>query len=204
VRGTLLGVVALTALAAAACGYPDPYTTSGPVANESPAPVASPSPSPGADNFNDGAGLPVVTYPDGLKYIDIKVGTGAVAQSLVMVTVHYTGWLSNGTQFDTSRGRSPFTFQLGKNTVIAGWDEGLVGMKVGGKRKLIIPSDLAYGPNGQTNQSTGVQVIPPNAQLVFEVELTKVAPAPKPSPTPTATPSPTPTPTPSPSPSKSP
>jgi peptidylprolyl isomerase len=201
VRGTLLAVFALTAVAAAACGYPDPYTTTGRVANESPAPVAAPSPSPGIDNFNDGAGLPVVTYPDGLKFIDLKVGTGAVAHSLEMVTVEYTGWLSNGTQFDSSRGRnSPFTFQLGLNKVIAGWDEGLAGMKVGGKRKLIIPSDLAYGANGQTNPSTGVQVIPPNAELVFDVELTKVAPAPKPTPSPT----PKPTPTPSPSPSKSP
>jgi hypothetical protein len=203
VRATLLGVLALTALAVSACGYPDPYVTSGPVANESPAPVPSPSPSPGADDFNSGAGLTVVTLPDGLKYIDLKVGTGAVARSLNNVTVQYTGWFIDGSLFDSSRtpGRSPFTFQLGVGKVIPGWDEGLPGMKVGGKRKLIIPSDLAYGPNGQTDPNTGAQVIPPGATLVFEVELLKVAPGPKPSPTPKASPTPATTPSPSPSPS---
>jgi hypothetical protein len=203
VRGTLLAVLALTALAAAACGYADPYATSGPVANESPIPSPSPSPSPGADDFNAGAGLTPVTYPDGLKYIDLKVGTGAVAVNDKNLTVQYTGWLSTGPPpFDSSRnpGRSPFTFQLGQSKVIPGWDEGLLGLKVGGKRKLIIPSDLAYGPNGQTDPNTGAVVIPGNATLVFEVELLNVAPGPKPSPTP----KPTPSPTPSPSPSKSP
>ena len=202
-RGTLLAVLALTALAAAACGYADPYATSGPVANESPIPSPSPSPSPGADDFNAGAGLTPVTYPDGLKYIDLKVGTGAVAVNDKNLTVQYTGWLSTGPPpFDSSRnpGRSPFTFQLGQSKVIPGWDEGLLGLKVGGKRKLIIPSDLAYGPNGQTDPNTGAVVIPGNATLVFEVELLNVAPGPKPSPTP----KPTPSPTPSPSPSKSP
>jgi hypothetical protein len=200
VRGILLALLALTALAASACGYPDPYATSGPVANESPGPTGPPSPSPGADDFNAGAGLPVVTYPDGLKVIDLVVGTGAVALSGENLTVQYTGWLSDGTQFDTSRGRGAFTFQLGQSKVIAGWDEGLQGMKVGSKRKLIIPSALAYGPSGQQNPNTGAQVIPPNATLVFVVELTKVGPGPSPSPI--ATPSPTPSP--SPSPSKSP
>jgi FKBP-type peptidyl-prolyl cis-trans isomerase FkpA len=164
---------------------------------------ASPTPSPGADNFNDGAGLPVVTYPDGLQYVDIKVGAGKAVEMNLTLTVEYTGWLSDGTLFDTSRGREPFTFQLSQGNVIAGWDEGLLGMKVGGKRKLTIPSDLAYGPNGQQDPNTGAQVIPPNATLVFEVEMTKVAPAPKPSPTPKVTPTPTPTPSPSPSPSPS-
>jgi len=102
VKGTLLGVIALTALAVSACGYADPYKTTGPVANESPAPVPSPSPSPGADDFNSGAGLPVVTLPDGLKYIDLKVGTGAVAHSLNNVTMQYTGWFTDGTLFDSS------------------------------------------------------------------------------------------------------
>jgi FKBP-type peptidyl-prolyl cis-trans isomerase FkpA len=200
VRGTLLAVIALTALAASACGYSDPYLTSGPVANESPIAGPTPSPSPSIDNFNDGAGLPVVTYPDGLQIIDLKVGTGAVAVSGKNLTVEYTGWLSDGTEFDSSRGRAPFTFVLGQGNVIAGWDEGLQGMKVGGKRKLIIPSALAYGTAGQTDQTTGAQVIPPNADLTFDVELTKVAAAPKPSPTPTPPPSPTPSPSPSPSP----
>jgi hypothetical protein len=202
VRGTLLGVLALTALSASACGYPDPYSTGGPVANVSPAPLPSPTPSPGADDFFSGAGLPVVTFPDGLKYIDLKVGTGAVARNGMNVTVQYTGWLIDGTEFDSSRspGRTAFTFQLGVQKVIAGWDEGVQGMKVGGKRKLIIPSDLAYGPNGQQDPNTGAQVIPPNATLVFVVELTKVAPGPSPSPGPKPSPTPKTTPSPSPSP----
>jgi FKBP-type peptidyl-prolyl cis-trans isomerase len=176
------------------------------VANESPPPTASPSPSPGADDFNSGAGLPVVTFPDGLKFIDLKVGTGAVAKKGLNVTVQYTGWLVDGTEFDSSRkaGRTPFTFQLGEKKVIEGWDEGIQGMKVGGKRKLIIPSELAYGANGQTDPNTGATVIPPDATLVFVVELTKVAPGPKPSPTPKASPTPKTTPSPSPSPSKTP
>ena len=201
-RGTLLAAIALIALGASACGYADPYATRGQVANESPLPPASPSPSPGADNFNDGAGLPVVTYPDGLKYIDLKVGTGKLATGKLTLTVEYTGWLEDGTVFDSSRGRAPFTFQLGQGNVIAGWDEGLPGMKVGGKRKFIIPPELAYGTAGQQDPSTGAQIIPPNATLVFEIELTKVAPGPSPSPSPKPTPSPSPHP--SPSPTKSP
>ena len=204
-RGTLLAVIALTALAASACGYADPYVTSGPVANESPAAVPSPtpSPSPGADDFNAGAGLPVTTYPDGLQIIDLKVGTGALAVNGKSVTMNYTGWLSSGPPpFDTSRatGRTPFVLTLGAGQVIPGWDEGIAGMKVGGKRKLIIPSALAYGPTGQTDPTTGAVVIPPNATLVFEVELLKVGPAPKPSPSPKPTPSPSPSPSPSPTP----
>jgi peptidylprolyl isomerase len=175
--------------------------TSGPVANESPAPPPSPSPSPGVDDFNSGAGLPVVTYPDGLKIIDLTVGTGAVAVSGKQVTMQYTGWLTSGPPpFDTSRqpGRPPFVFTLNATPeqVIPGWDEGILGMKVGGKRKLIIPPALAYGPNGQTDPNTGATVIPPDATLVFEVELIKVGPAPKPSPSPKPAPSPTPSKTP--------
>ena len=201
-RGTLLAIAALTALAASACGYPDPYATSGPVANESPAPPPSPSPSPGADDFNAGAGLPVITYPDGLKIIDLKVGTGAVAVQGKNVTMQYTGWFTSGPPpFDSSRvaGRSPLVFTLGATPeqIIPGWDEGILGMKVGGKRKLTIPPDLAYGPTGETDPNTGAVVIPPNATLVFEVELLKVGPAPKPSPSPKPAPTPSPTPTPS-------
>ena len=95
--GRLVGtVVPIAALAMAACGYPDPYASAAPIANESPAPQATVSPSAGADDFNAGAGLPVVTYPDGLKYIDLKVGTGDVASTGMNVTVQYTGWLSTG------------------------------------------------------------------------------------------------------------
>jgi hypothetical protein len=207
VRGALLAAFALTALTAASCGYADPYLSSGPVANESPAPPPSPSPSPGADDFNAGAGLPVVTYPDGLKYIDLKVGKGAVAVSGKQVTMQYTGWLSSGPPpFDSSRqaGRTPFVLTLGAGQVIPGWDEGIQGMKVGGKRKLILPPELGYGANGQTDQQTGAVVIPPNATLVFEVELMKVEKAPPPSPSPKPTPTPTPKPSPSATPSKTP
>jgi peptidylprolyl isomerase len=202
VRGALIAVFALTALAASACGYPDPYATSGPVANESPTPVPSPCPTPGGDNFNAGAGQPVVTYPDGLKYVELKVGTGAVAVSRLTVSVQYTGWLSACNPFDSSRvpGRSPFTFQLGVGNVIPGWDEGLQGMRVGDKRMFTIPSALAYGTTGQQDPNTGATVIPPNATLYFEVELTKVGPAPKPSPTPKTSPTPATSPSPSPSP----
>jgi hypothetical protein len=196
VRRLLLAVSVLTAFAAASCGYPDPYTSTGPVANESP---GATSPSPGIDNFSAGAGLPVVTYPDGLQIIDLKVGIGATAKRGENATMQYTGWFtSGGKPFDTSRqaGRTAFTFQIGAGKVIAGWDEGIPGMKVGGKRKLIVPGDLAYGPNGQTDPNTGTVIIPGNATLIFEVELISVAPGPSPSPSPKASPTPSPSPTP--------
>jgi FKBP-type peptidyl-prolyl isomerase-like protein len=198
IRKGLLAVVPLTALAVASCGYPDPYSSTAPVANESPGPASTVSPSPGTDNFNDGAGLPVTTYPDGLKYVDLTVGTGDVAKTLENITVQYTGWLSaTGVVFDTSRqaGRGPFTLQIGTGQVIPGWDQGIPGMKVGGKRKLIIPGALAYGTAGQTDPNTGAVIIPPNAVLVFDVELLAVAPGPSPSPTPPASPSPSASPT---------
>ncbi len=106
------------------------------------------------------------TTASGLKYEDIDAGTGAVAQSGQKAKVHYTGWLKNGQKFDSSKDRNePFEFTLGAGQVIKGWDEGVAGMKVGGKRKLMIPADLAYGARGAGG------VIPPNAELTFEVEL---------------------------------
>jgi FKBP-type peptidyl-prolyl cis-trans isomerase len=111
----------------------------------------------------------VITTKSGLKYIDETVGAGTEAQKGDIVDVHYTGWLKDGAKFDSSEDRGrPFTFNLGKGMVIKGWDEGVAGMKVGGKRKLIIPYELAYGENGRP------PMIPPKAELTFDVELLKV------------------------------
>ena len=193
-RRTLLTVCVVAAFgAAAACGYADPYASTGPVANESPNPTASavPSVSPGADDCNAGKGITPVTYPDGLKIIDLTLGKGATAVTGDNAEVQYTGWLTDCKQFDSSRsaGRTPFTFQIGQSQVIPGWDEGVPGMKVGGKRKLLIPPELAYGANGQTDQQTGATIIPPNAELIFVIELISVKPGPSPSPSPSASPS---------------
>jgi len=105
----------------------------------------------------------------GLQYWDITVGTGAAASSGKTVKVHYTGWLTNGKKFDSSVDRGmPFSFKLGAGQVIKGWDEGVAGMKIGGKRQLRIPPDLGYGAQGAAG------VIPPNAILIFDVELLDV------------------------------
>src|SRR5690349_10867484 len=111
-------------------------------------------------------GNPEVTTASGLRYVDLVAGTGREAVAGNLVSVHYTGWLTNGTKFDSSVDRGdPFSFPLGGGKVIRGWDEGVAGMKVGGKRKLTIPPQLGYGARGAGG------VIPPNATLVFDVEL---------------------------------
>jgi FKBP-type peptidyl-prolyl cis-trans isomerase len=182
-------------LGTAACGYADPYASNGPVANESP---GRGSPTPNVDDFHAGDGLPAITYPDGLKAIDFAKGTGAVAHTGDSVTVQYTGWLSDGTIFDSSRGRGqPFTVVIGQGNVIPGWDEGVPGMAAGGKRKLIIPPALAYGAQGQQDPNTGATIIPPDATLVFDIELVSVKAGPTPSPHPSPTPLTSPTPSPS-------
>jgi len=107
-----------------------------------------------------------VTTTSGLQLIDLTTGTGREAHVGETAVVHYTGWLTNGTKFDSSKDRNkPFAFQLGAGHVIKGWDEGVVGMKIGGTRKLIIPPQLGYGAHGAGN------VIPPNATLIFEINL---------------------------------
>lgn len=108
------------------------------------------------------------TTPSGLRITDLVVGEGAEAIAGQTVVVNYRGTLANGTEFDSSYGRGPFSFPLGGGRVIQGWDEGVAGMKVGGKRKLVIPPDLAYGERGAGG------VIPPNATLTFEVELLRI------------------------------
>ena len=110
--------------------------------------------------------MAAIKTPSGLTIEDLVVGTGDAAKSGQRVSVHYTGWTTDGKKFDSSKDRGqPFSFGLGRGEVIRGWDEGVAGMKVGGKRKLTIPPELGYGARGAGG------VIPPNATLVFEVEL---------------------------------
>src|SRR5205807_5661984 len=117
----------------------------------------------GADDKKDGE---VVTTKSGLKYVDHKKGDGPAAKKGDTVVVHYTGWLTNGKKFDSSVDRKePFSFRLDAGQVIKGWDEGVMGMRIGGKRKLTIPPQLGYGARGAGG------VIPPNATLTFDVEL---------------------------------
>ncbi len=122
-----------------------------------------------ADTSGNAPGIPQLDGPiqttvTGLRYIEEVVGDGADMQAGKTVAVHYTGWLTNGNKFDSSRDRGqPFTFPLGGGRVIKGWDEGVQGMKVGGKRRLLVPPDLGYGARG-----TGP--IPANATLIFDVE----------------------------------
>jgi len=124
-----------------------------------------------ASHYNGGslfdeAAMPTTQTPSGLTIEDLVPGEGAAAAAGQSVTVHYTGWLTSGSKFDSSKDRNdPFVFRLGTGQVIRGWDEGVQGMLVGGKRKLTIPPELGYGARGAGG------AIPPNATLVFEVEL---------------------------------
>lgn len=155
------------AKAAATAEAPKPAEAPAPApAAEQPAPEAA-APAPEAEKPANPEEPAMQKTESGLQYQEIKVGDGAVPQAGQTVIVHYTGWLTDGKKFDSSVDRGqPFKFTLGRGQVIRGWDEGLSTMKVGGKRKLTIPSDLAYGPRGAGNG-----LIPPNATLVFDVEL---------------------------------
>jgi peptidylprolyl isomerase len=129
--------------------------------------IFSGGPSSGSSGGRSSTATPGVEVktPSGLRYVDEVVGTGESPRTGQNVTVHYTGTLANGTKFESSVDRGqPFTFRIGTAVVIKGWDEGIITMKVGGKRKLIIPPDLAYGAAGRPG-------IPPNATLTFEIEL---------------------------------
>ena len=172
----------------AACGGDElpPTPTVAPAVT--PTPVACAVQSPGSTSDTFGETVTLTTGADGLQTGDVTVGTGAAVVSGESLNVQYTGWLPDGTVFDSSRSarRQPFTFTVGAGSVIKGWDEGLIGMKVGGKRRLVIPPSLGYGA-----QATGC--IPANSTLQFDVEvLSAGAPSASPSaaagPTPTASP----------------
>jgi FKBP-type peptidyl-prolyl cis-trans isomerase len=158
----------LLALLSVACRSKVPEPASQSVLLEpEPSAAASASAAPGA-SAAPAASVPAASVTE-LKKDDEKVGTGPACKSGDTVRVHYTGTLLNGTKFDSSRDRNePFEFTLGQGMVIKGWDEGVVGMKKGGKRKLTIPSDKAYGPAGSPPK------IPPNSPLVFDVELVEI------------------------------
>jgi FKBP-type peptidyl-prolyl cis-trans isomerase FkpA len=149
-RRLLLGVLA-TSLAAAACAPDRPAEQEITFAPELDVELAAMNRS-----------------PSGLYYRDLQEGTGEPAVAGHHVVVHYTGWLPDGREFDSSRGRQPFDFSLGQGSVIPGWDEGVAGMRPGGRRQLVIPPDLAYGEAGAGG------VIPPGATLVFDVELLEI------------------------------
>jgi FKBP-type peptidyl-prolyl cis-trans isomerase len=119
------------------------------------------------------AGVTVVTLDSGLRYADITVGSGALAQSGSHVAVHYTGWLADGTGFDTSGSDQTLPLTLGAHEVIPGFEDGILGMKVGGKRRLFVPAALGYGSTAVYDQK-GKVIIPANADLIFDVELVSV------------------------------
>lgn len=180
-RSALL-LLAAGLLAAGCKGEQSTETTAAPPGGPPPGAATAPAPAGGPEKTagdktkaaatagkQSSTAEKVVTTKSGLKYVDLKVGTGESPKPGATVVVHYTGTLENGTKFDSSRDRGqPFSFPLGQGQVIKGWDEGIATMKPGGRRKLIIPPDLGYGAQGQP------PVIPPNATLIFDVELLRI------------------------------
>ncbi len=136
--------------------------TAPPSGSAKPAPAAPAA----AEKPAQPAAPPEVTTPSGLKIQDLVVGNGPMAEDGMTVTVNYTGWLTDGTKFDSSHdpGRQPLRFTIGQGTVIRGWEEGVKGMRVGGRRRLTIPPEMAYGEQGYPG------AIPPNSTLIFEIE----------------------------------
>jgi len=161
-----LGLAVAIALLAAGCNEASQNT--GSASSEPTSSSTGVAETPAAPEA-EATGGKVHKLASGLQYEDTVVGNGKMAEPGMNVSVHYTGWLTDGTKFDSSVDRGqPFKFQLGAGQVIAGWDEGVKGMRIGGKRKLTIPPDLGYGARGAGG------VIPPNATLVFDVELLDV------------------------------
>jgi FKBP-type peptidyl-prolyl cis-trans isomerase FkpA len=156
---TALAIIALAGCQQSKPGVATPSKSTPPATQQSAKPAA-----PQAAAANE------VTTPSGLKYQDLVVGNGPMAEEGTRVVVNYTGWLTDGSKFDSSYdpGHQPLPFTIGAGMVIRGWDEGVKGMRVGGKRKLTIPPDLAYGERGHP------PVIPANSTLVFEVEFLSV------------------------------
>ena len=173
-------VALLSVLFVSGCSAPEEPPPQQPPAEQAPPPAAAPEPTPAPPvDAAKPAAPPAPKQPPArpaFTRTDIQVGTGQDAQKGRNISVHYTGWLYDptkpemkGRMFDSSRERGPFNFQLGAGQVIPGWDQGFDGMKVGGRRRLIIPPSLGYGVDG-----AGGGIIPPNATLIFEMELLEV------------------------------